>query len=54
MEKEIPSIDRRTGGEQIKPHLGNFSLESLIVFGVVQRDAIERVDTQLKALGEFK
>ncbi|GGB85847.1 hypothetical protein GCM10011494_00140 [Novosphingobium endophyticum] len=52
--KEIPSIDRRTGGEQIKPHLGNFSLESLLVFGVVQRDAIERIDAQLKALGEFK
>ena len=52
--KEIPGMDRRVGGDQIRPHLGNFSLESLLPFGIVQRDALERIDQQLRALGETK
>ena len=52
--KEIPGMDRRTSGDQIKPHLGNFSLESLLPFGIVQRDALDRIDAQLRALGPAK
>lgn len=52
--KEIPGMDRRVGGDQIRPHLGNFSLESLLPFGVVPREAIERIDRQLAALGEVQ
>ena len=52
--KEIPGMDRRVGGDQIRPHLGNFSLESLLPFGIVQREALERVDQQLRALGEVR
>jgi hypothetical protein len=52
--KEIPGMDQRVGGDQIRPHLGNFSLESLVPFGIVQRDALERIDQQLRALGEAK
>jgi hypothetical protein len=52
--KEIPGMDRRVGGDQIRPHLGNFSLESLMPFGIVPREAIERVEQQLRALGGAK
>lgn len=51
--KEIPGMERRVGG-QLKIHLGNFSLESLTVFGVVQRAALARIDEQLSALGEVQ
>ena len=50
---EIPMVERRIGGEQIRPHLGNFSFESLLVFGVVRREELERLDARLKDLGEF-
>jgi hypothetical protein len=50
--KEISGMERRVGGEQIRPHLGNFSLQSLLPFGIVQREALERIDQQLSALGE--
>ncbi|MGO4170344.1 hypothetical protein AB4Z00_25505 [Novosphingobium sp. YAF33] len=45
-------MDRRIGNEMIKPHLGNFSLESLLVFGVVQREPLARIDAELARLGE--
>ncbi|MCX7284545.1 MAG: hypothetical protein NTX28_10960 [Novosphingobium sp.] len=50
--KEIPGMDRRVGGDQISPHLGNFGLALLRPFGIVPRDALERIDRQLRALGE--
>ena len=50
--KEIPGMDRRIGNEQLKVHLGNFSLASLLVFGVVQPKPLKLIDEQLKALGE--
>jgi len=52
--KEIPGMDRRIGNEMIKPHLGNFSLESLLVFGVVQREPLARIDAELAKLGEVQ
>ena len=52
--QEIPGMDRRVGGAQIKPHLGNFSLESLLPFGVVSREAVDRIDRKLRALETAK
>ena len=52
--KEIPAMDRRIGNPALAIHLGNFSLESLLPFGVVPRDALDRIDPQLRALGEVK
>ncbi|HEX7853536.1 MAG TPA: hypothetical protein VF503_07550 [Sphingobium sp.] len=52
--KEIPNMEARIGNEMIKPHLGNFSLRSLVQFGVVPVPALDRIDVQLKALGEVK
>ncbi len=49
--EEIPNVDARIGSEMIKPHLGNFSLRSLVQFGVVSPDALPRIDERLKALG---
>lgn len=52
VEKEIPGVERRIGSEQLRPHLQNFSFESLVVFGVVTREALDRLDRALTALGE--
>jgi hypothetical protein len=52
--KHIPGMDRRIGNEMIKPHLGNFSLESLLVFGVVRREPLARIDAELAELGEVQ
>ncbi|WP_159987327.1 hypothetical protein [Novosphingobium sp. 18052] len=52
VEAEIPNIEGRIGNEIIKPHLGNFSFRSLLQFGVVKPDALDRIDQRLKALGE--
>lgn len=54
VEKEIPGMDRRIGNPMLAVHLGNFSLESLLPFGVVPRDALDRIDAQLRALGEVR
>jgi len=54
VEKEIPGMDRRIGADALKPHLGNFSLASLLVFGVVPKDALDRIDQQFATLGEFQ
>ncbi len=52
--REIPNIAARIGNPQLKPHLGNFSLRSVVQFGIVPLDALDRIDPQLKALGEVK
>ena len=38
----------------LKPHLGNFSFRSLLQFGAVKPDALDRLDVQLRALGTVK
>lgn len=48
--KEIPHLDARIGNDMIKPHLGNFSFRSLIQFGIVAPDALDRIDAQFEAL----
>lgn len=54
VQKEIPGVEQRIGNEMLKPHLGNFSFESLLPFGVVKRDALDRIDAQLRTLGDRK
>ncbi|MET0363085.1 MAG: hypothetical protein ABW169_00395 [Sphingobium sp.] len=49
--KQIPSMEARIGNEMIKPHLGNFSLRSLVQFGVVAGPDLDKIDVQLKTLG---
>jgi hypothetical protein len=54
VEKEIPGMDRRISNPALIVHLDNFSLASLLPFGVVQRDALARIDPQLRALGDVQ
>jgi hypothetical protein len=54
VQKEIPTIEQRIGNEQLKPHLGNFSFRSIVQFGVVKAVDLDRIDAQLRALGEPK
>ena len=48
---EIPNIEGRIGSPMLKPHLGNFSFRSLLQFGVVKPDALDRLDARLQTLG---
>lgn len=52
--KEIPNLEARIRSEALKPHLSNFSLRSIIQYGIVSRDALDRIDEQLHVLGEMK
>ena len=52
--KEVPNIEGRLNVESLKPHLGNFSLRSLVQFGFAKPEQLDRVDAQLKALGEVE
>ena len=52
--KEMPSIEARIGNPFLQQHLGNFSFRSLTQFGVTKTDDLDRIDVQLKALGEQK
>lgn len=46
----IPGMEQRIGGEQIKPHLDNFSPRSLVQFGLFKAADLDRVDAQLRNL----
>lgn len=52
--KEVPGIDARLSVPMLKPHLGNFSLRSLVQFGFSTTAQLDRVDAQLLALGDVK
>ena len=52
--KEVPGIDKRLNVPMLQPHLGNFSLRSLVQFGFSTPDQLDRVDAQLKSLGDIK
>mgnify|MGYP001137639201 CR=1 FL=1 len=52
--KEVPNIEARLSVPMLKPHLGNFSLRSLVQFGFSTAEQLDRVDAQLKALGDVK
>ena len=54
--KELPGIESRFVGE-LEPHLYALSFRSLLQFGPrneVQADALDRIDAQLRALGEVR
>lgn len=52
--KEVPGIDGRLSVPMLKPHLGNFSLRSLVQFGFAKPEQLDRADAQLRELGEIK
>ncbi|MEO7656645.1 MAG: hypothetical protein ABIS25_04830 [Sphingomicrobium sp.] len=49
--KESPSADFLIKVPMLKPHLGNFSFYSLVQFGAVKAEALDRIDVQLRTLG---
>lgn len=52
--KELPGIEGRFVG-QLEPHLSALSFRSLLQFGsMVKADALDRIDAQLRALGEVR
>ena len=51
--KELPGIENRFVG-QLEPHLSALSFRSLLQFGMVKADALDRIDVQLRALGEVR
>ena len=48
--KEIPGFEGRVGNPQLKPHLDNFSMRSLVQFGLFKAAELDRIDVQLRAL----
>ena len=52
--KEVPGIEGRLSNPMLKPHLGNFSLRSLVQFGFSNTAQLDRIDAQLLALGDIK
>jgi hypothetical protein len=52
--KEVPGIEARLNNEVLKPHLGDFSLRSLVHRGFARPEALDRVDEQLRVLGDVK
>ena len=48
--KEIPGFEARVGNPQLKPHLDNFSMRSLVQFGLFKAEELDRVDAELRAL----
>ena len=48
--KEIPGFEGRVSTPQLKPHLDNFSMRSLVQFGLFKAAELDRVDAQLRAL----
>lgn len=52
--KEVPGIEARLSVPMLKPHLGNFSLRSLVQFGFSSNEQLDRIDAQLQGLGDIK
>lgn len=50
----IPGLAGRIGSEAIKPHLTNFSLRTLVQFGVIPADQLPAIDARLSALGAVR
>ena len=48
--KEIPGFEARISTPQLKPHLDNFSMRSLVQFGLFKAAELDRVDAQLRTL----
>jgi hypothetical protein len=52
--KEVPGIEAKVSVPMLKPHLGNFSLRSLVQFGFATSEQLDRADAQLLQLGDLK
>ena len=48
--REIPGFEGRVSNPQLKPHLDNFSMRSLVQFGLFKAAELDRVDAQLRTL----
>ena len=48
--KEMPIIGAMVSNEMLKPHLNNFSPRSLVQFGALKGDALDKVDAQIHML----
>ena len=52
--KVIPNIEAMIGSPMLRPHLGNFSFRSLIQFGIVKADVLDRIDEEFKTLDAIR
>lgn len=52
--KEAPRIDDRINNPMLQVHLGNFAFRDLLQFGFVKAEVLDRIDVQLRTLGEVK
>ena len=48
--KHAPALKMAAGAPQLKPQLGNFTIDSFITFGVVSQKAVDAIDTELRQL----
>ncbi|MGD8644252.1 MAG: hypothetical protein PVI15_08190 [Chromatiales bacterium] len=49
LERDIPNFSRAIQSPMLKPHLSNFTLRSLVDFGIVSDDLLEVIDTKLRS-----
>jgi hypothetical protein len=52
--KELPAIQMLVGSDVFKPHVGNFSLRSMVQFGIAKPEQLDKIDRELAALGGGK
>lgn len=50
----IPLAAMIVNADSMRPHLGNFSFQSLIDFGVATPESVKRLETEFRAYGETK
>ena len=50
--EEIPGMDARISHPAIQPHLGNFSLRSLLPFGLFQAAVLDRIEAKFRKLDQ--
>lgn len=48
--KHAPMLKLAIGAPQLKPQLGNFTVDSFITYGVVDQKTVEAIDAELRGL----
>lgn len=48
--KHAPALKMATAAPQLKPQLGNFTVDSFITYGVVNQKAVDAIDAELRQL----
>jgi len=48
--KHAPALKLAVGSPQLKPQLGNFTVDSFITYGVVNQKTIDAIDAELRQL----